>query len=59
MVRVVGATGNLVEEFAFWKFDFMRVEIVFCFEVAQNEVIVQRVRLSFWIDLVQRFVEDL
>jgi hypothetical protein len=57
MVRVVGATRDFVEKFALGKFDFMSVQVVFCFEVAKNDTIVERVGLAVGVDLVKRLIQ--
>jgi len=41
VVGGVGTAGNFIEGFKFLVFDFVSMEVVFCFEVTKNEAIVQ------------------
>ena len=57
MVGGVGAAGDFVEGFAFWQFDFVGVEVVFCFHVAEEDRLRKLMGFSIAINFVERFVE--
>jgi len=59
MAGFVGAAGHFVECFGLWVPDLVRMQVVFCFEVAKDEVLMQLVKLSFRLEFLQRFVQGL
>lgn len=59
VVGVEGAAADLVEMLAIWHFDLMGMQVVFCFNVAEDKWLGYCMRLAEWVELVQRFVEDL
>lgn len=58
VARVIGTARDFVEKFAFGKFDSMRMQIIFCFEVAKNDTVVDRVGRALGVDLMKGLIKD-
>ena len=59
MVGSVGAAGYLIVQLALRMLDFMSVEIIFGFEIAQDDRFIQTMCLSISINFVQTLIQYL